>query len=84
LIISLLKVFEKDLIAVLLVVESVHDKNKLLYKYEQIDPDKRRRNNVFFFSINILKFNSNFFTDESNSFHSDYAIVIAKDFEPPR
>jgi hypothetical protein len=55
--------FEKDLIAVLLVVESVHDKNKLLYKYEQINADKQRQ--------------------ESNSFHSDYAIVIAKDFEPP-
>lgn len=38
--------FEKDLIAVLLVVQSVHDKNKLLYKYEQRSPDKRRRNTI--------------------------------------
>jgi hypothetical protein len=40
----LLKEFEKDLIAVLLVVESVHDRNALLYKYEQINTDKRPRN----------------------------------------
>lgn len=41
------KEFEKDLIAVLLVVESVHDKNRLLFKYEQINTDKRRRNNIY-------------------------------------
>lgn len=40
------KDFEKDLIAVLLVVESVHDKNKLLYKYELRSPDKLQCNDI--------------------------------------
>ena len=81
--ISLFKEFEKDLIAVLLVVESVHDKNKLLYKYEQINTNKRQRNDLFFFEIIFKLINDCFFAAEPNSFHSDYAIVIAKDFEPP-
>lgn len=61
-------------------VQSVHDKNKLLYKYEQKSPDKRRRNDT---RICSEKFMKNFLA-QSDSFHSDYAIVIAKDFEPPR
>jgi hypothetical protein len=55
-----LKEFEKDLIAVLLVVESVHDKNKLLYKYEQINADKQRRNYIFI-SLIIEKVINNFY-----------------------
>ncbi|CAF3736451.1 unnamed protein product [Adineta steineri] len=50
--------FEKDLIAVLLVVQSVHDKNRLLYKYEQINTDKREPEPVSFhtyYSIVIAK-----------------------------
>lgn len=43
-----MKEFEKDLIAVLLVVESVHDKNKLLYKYEHVNTDKRRGKHFYF------------------------------------
>ncbi|CAF1389084.1 unnamed protein product [Rotaria magnacalcarata] len=54
---------EKDLIAILLVVESVHDKNRVLYKYEEIKTYQR--------------------SQESISFYTPYAIVIAKDFDPP-
>ena len=39
----ILQEFEKDLIAILLVVESVHDKNKLLYKFEKVNVNKRER-----------------------------------------
>ncbi|CAF2331655.1 unnamed protein product [Rotaria sp. Silwood2] len=42
--------FEKDLIAVLLVVESVHDKNKLLYKYEEIKTYKRIHEPISFYT----------------------------------
>jgi len=55
--------FEKDLIAILLVVESVHDKNKLIFRYEQINTDEQH--------------------PEPKTFFSPYAIVIAKDFDPP-
>ncbi|CAF0725263.1 unnamed protein product [Rotaria sordida] len=42
--------FEKDLIAILLVVESVHDKNKLLYKYEEIKTYKGIHEPVTFYT----------------------------------
>ncbi|CAF3339478.1 unnamed protein product [Rotaria sp. Silwood1] len=42
--------FERDLIAVLLVVESVNDKNKLLYKYEEIRTYKRIQEPVTFYT----------------------------------
>jgi len=73
------KEFEKDLIAVLLVVESVHDRNTLIYKYEQASQHKRQGRNKKSKTIR----SSFVVSDESNSFHSDYAIVIAKDFEQP-
>lgn len=42
---------------------------------------------IIFINLQNKKFNQIKFSfviiEESNSFHSDYAIVIAKDFEPP-
>ncbi|CAF3326035.1 unnamed protein product [Rotaria socialis] len=54
---------EKDLIAILLVVESAHDKSRVLYKYEEIKTYKQLQ--------------------EPTSFYTPYAVVIAKDFDPP-
>ncbi|UJR33890.1 hypothetical protein I4U23_021310 [Adineta vaga] len=64
--------FEKDLIAILLVVESVHDKNKLLYKFEKVNVNKREPEPVSFhtyYSIVIAK---------------DFDPPSIKDEDPPR
>ncbi|CAF1268804.1 unnamed protein product [Adineta ricciae] len=64
--------FEKDLIAILLVVESAHDKNKLLYKYEQANRNIREPEPV------------NFHTSYSIVIAKDFDPPSAKDDDAPR